>query len=142
VFGESDDGNGAQELVKECTSYGTVVDGTVEGLSCTVWSSVLSRGQRELAGWILLMPITCLDKFKPEFRHIKGSLDITTDADFKTSTQHCAGHTLSLTATVLFFPNMKNLFLLIHSYVKLTFTKFLQAKCSIHGIYMKCVLAQ
>lgn len=49
------------------------------------------------------MQITCLDKFKPEFKHVKGNLDITTEADCKTSTQYCVGHPLSSIATVVFF---------------------------------------
>lgn len=68
------------------------------------------------------MQITCLDKFKPEFRHVKDNIDITAEADYETATQHCAGHPLSLIATVLFFSNVKSLFLLTYSYVKLMYT--------------------
>ena len=68
------------------------------------------------------MQITCLDKFKPEFRHVKDNIDVTAEADYKTSTQYCAGHPVSLIATVLFFSNVKSVFLLTHSYIKLRFT--------------------
>ena len=46
MCGESCGGNGAQELVKECTLYCAVVGGTLEGLSCTVCSGVLSLGAK------------------------------------------------------------------------------------------------
>lgn len=50
VFGESCGGDGALELVKECTLYCAVVRGTLEGQSCTVCSSVSSLGAKAAYG--------------------------------------------------------------------------------------------